>query len=495
MMTDDMALVREYAAHQSEPAFETLVARYVHLVHSAAVRQVGDPHLAEEVTQAVFIILARKAGSLGPKTILPSWLHRAACFVAADALKVQRRRARREQEAHMQSLLNEPSPETDDAWPQIAPLLDTAIAGLNDKDRHVIVLRFFENRSLADVGLALGANEDAARMRVNRALEKLRRYFSKHGVSSTTDVLAGAISANSVQIAPAMLAKSVTAVAMAKGAAASSSTLTLIKGALKIMAWTKAKTAIVSGVVVLLAAGTTTVTVKEIQERRTQPWQINEGEITAFQLNQPPQVRILPSKFHKHAEGIVGNMVGTGLGAEEIIAAAFSGSFSSVRVISHVKLPAGRYDYIATLPGGQTANEKALQEEVRRKFGVVGKTEIRAADVLLLKVKFTNAPGLKLNTKGAWPKQSSGIEPVSSELYRGFNEPIIGLIACFENEANVPVIDGTGLTNLFDFDLKCSQADLENRNWDKVNRALDPLGLELVPTNMPIKMLVVEKAK
>jgi len=495
MMTDDMALVREYAAHQSEPAFETLVTRYVHLVHSAAVRQVADPHLAEEVTQAVFIILARKAGSLGPKTILPSWLHRAACFVAADALKIQRRRARREQEAHMQSLLNESPSGTDDAWPQIAPLLDTAIAGLNDKDRHVIVLRFFENRSLADVGLALGANEDAARMRVNRALEKLRRYFSKRGVSSTTVIIAGAISANSVQVAPAMLAKSVTAVAMVKGAAASGSTLTLIQGALKLMAWTKAKTAIISGVVVLLAAGTTTVTVKEIQEHRTQPWQINEGEITAFQLNQPPQVRILPSKFHKHAEGIVGNMVGTGLGAEEVIAAAFSGSFSSARVISHVKLPAGRYDYIASLPGGQTVNEKALQVEVRRKFGVVGKTEIRAADVLLLKVKFTNAPGLKLNTGGAWPKQGSGIEPVSSELYRGFNEPIIGLIACFENEANVPVIDGTGLTNLYDFDLKCSQANLENRNWDKVNQALDPLGLELVPINMPIKMLVVEKAK
>jgi uncharacterized protein (TIGR03435 family) len=392
-------------------------------------------------------------------------------------------------------MLNEPSPGTDDAWPQIAPLLDTAIAGLNDKDRHVIVLRFFENRSLADVGLALGANEDAARMRVNRALEKLRRYFSKRGVSSTTVIIAGAISANSVQVAPAMLAKSVTAVAMVKGAAASGSTLTLIQGALKLMAWTKAKTAIISGVVVLLAAGTTTVTVKEIQEHRTQPWQINEGEITAFQLNQPPQVRILPSKFHKHAEGIVGNMVGTELGAEEVIAAAFSGSFSSARVISHVKLPAGRYDYIASLPGGQTVNEKALQVEVRRKFGVVGKTEIRAADVLLLKVKFTNAPGLKLNTKGAWPKQGSGFEPVSSELYRGFNEPIIGLIAGFENEANVPVIDGTGLTNLYDFDLKCSQADLKNRNWDKVNRALDPLGLELVPTNMPIKMLVVEKAK
>jgi RNA polymerase sigma factor (sigma-70 family) len=269
MMTDDMALVREYAAHQSEPAFETLVTRYVHLVHSAAVRQVADPHLAEEVTQAVFIILACKAGSLGPRTILPSWLHRAACFVAADALKIQRRRARREQEAHMQSLLNEPSSETDDAWPQIAPLLDTAIAGLNDKDRHVIVLRFFENRSLADVGLALGANEDAARMRVNRALEKLHRYFSKHGISSTTDALAGAISANSVQVAPAMLAKSITVAAMAKGAAAGGSIPALVKGALKLMAWHSAKAAIITGAAIVLDTGTTPLLVKAVNSART----------------------------------------------------------------------------------------------------------------------------------------------------------------------------------------------------------------------------------
>ena len=120
--------------------------------------------------------------------------------------------------------MNEPSPEAGELWPQIAPLLDAAIAGLNEKDRHVILLRFFEDRPLADLGRALGANEDAARMRVNRALDKLRKYFARRGVSSTSALLAGAMSTHSVQAAPAGLASAVTAIAAAKGAAAGGST-------------------------------------------------------------------------------------------------------------------------------------------------------------------------------------------------------------------------------------------------------------------------------
>ena len=104
-MNDDLTLLREYARHNSEEAFAALVSRHVNLVYSVALRQVRDAHLAEEITQAVFIILARKAGSLGPKTILSGWLCRTARYASANALTIQRRRQHREQEAYMQSIL------------------------------------------------------------------------------------------------------------------------------------------------------------------------------------------------------------------------------------------------------------------------------------------------------------------------------------------------------------------------------------------------------
>jgi len=253
MTNDDMRLVREYAAHQSESAFAALVSRHTSLVYSAALRQTRDPQLAEEVTQAVFIILARKAVALGAKTILTGWLYRTACYVSGSALKRELRRQHREQEAFMQSELDAQAGST---WKQLSPLLDEAMLRLGQTDRDALVLRFFEGRSLNEVGHALGASEEAAKKRVNRALEKLRNIFAKRGVDSTTAIIAETISACSVQAAPAALAKAATAAAITKGAAASGSTLTLIKGALKIMAWTKAKTAIGIGAAAILTTGT-----------------------------------------------------------------------------------------------------------------------------------------------------------------------------------------------------------------------------------------------
>jgi len=254
VMTDDMTLLREYARRNSEEAFAALVSRHVNLVYSVALRDVRDPQLAEEITQVVFIVLARKAASLGANVILSGWLCRTARYAGANALKMQRRRQQREQEAYMQSTMNQSESEAE-AWIQIAPLLGGAMEQLGQKDHDAVVLRFFEGKSFQEIGTAFGASENAAKKRVAYALEKLRKYFSKRGVVLPAAVIIAALSANSVHAAPAVLAKAATAVAIAKGAAATGSTLTLIKGALKLMAWTKAKLAIFTGVAVLLAVG------------------------------------------------------------------------------------------------------------------------------------------------------------------------------------------------------------------------------------------------
>jgi RNA polymerase sigma factor (sigma-70 family) len=236
----DIDLLRNYDLHGSEDAFAELVRRHINLVYSAAIRHVGIAAHAEEITQAVFIILE-------------GWLYETTRLTSLNFLRGERRRQFREQEAYMQSTLQE---STDDLlWNQLAPLLDEAMSHLGRKDRDAVILRFFKEKSVRDVAATLQVNEAAAQRRILRALEKLRKFFTKRGVSSTTAIIAGVISANSIQAAPVTLAKSVTAVAVTRGAAASGSTLILVKGALKLMAWAKAKTVIITGAVVLLAIG------------------------------------------------------------------------------------------------------------------------------------------------------------------------------------------------------------------------------------------------
>jgi uncharacterized protein (TIGR03435 family) len=503
MQNDDIALLRDYARNNSEAAFAALVSRHVNLVYSVALRQVRDSHLAGEITQAVFIILARKADSLGDQTILPGWLCRTARYASANVLTIQRRRQQREQEAYMQSTLNEAEPMPEETWNQIAPLLDGAMDQLGQKDHDALVLRFFENKTFAEVGATLGASEDAAKMRVNRALEKLRKFFTKRGVSSTTAIIAGTISANSVQAAPVALAKSVTAVAIAKGAAASASTLILIKGALKIMAWTKAKTAIAVTAGVLLATGTATVAVKKLLSIDDGWFVTNSGVLDKV----PDNLTIIrPTHFERGGGGGTlteqSRMVSYNMPLDRCI--IFAENFSNTsRIVLPADFPKGRFDVLITRPKnlnyhGQEELRQVLRDEIKKQFGYVARRETRETEAFALRVKTPSAPALHNNAN---VDDSSAIQ-ASIEGLNSKNFPLDFLAGELEPFLNVPVLDQTGLTNRVVLDLRWkkingeAQQDNGMPQKDTVMRVVsDELGLEFVPTNAPIEMLIVEKAK
>ncbi len=247
-MFDDRQLLRRYAVDGSEAAFREIVERYLNLVYSAALRRVGnDAHLAQDVSQLVFTDLARKIRSLPENVVLAGWLHRATRFAAAQAMRTNQRRLRREQEA---VAMNELQTESGPDWQAIRPALDDALDELNQSDRDALLLRFFEQRSLAEVGRALGANEDAARKRVSRAIDKLRTILVRRGLTTTAATLSGIISANAVQLAPAGLATTLASASLAGAGTTTGAAVTI----LKIMSMTKLQVAIGTTAIALLTA-------------------------------------------------------------------------------------------------------------------------------------------------------------------------------------------------------------------------------------------------
>ena len=251
-MTPDPELLREFARTNSEAAFTKLVKRHVNLVYSAALRQVnGDEHFAKDVAQMVFTDLARKASSLARRETLSGWLYTSAHFAAAKIVRGENRRRDREEkfmrEPENSGMGVSPVQSANEIeWEKIRPALDDAMHELKETDREAVLLRYFENRPFAEVGAKLGLNENAARMRVERALEKLRGIFAKRGVTTAT-ALASVISANAIQMAPTNLAATL---ATASIATAGTGTFTL----LKIMIATKLKL----GISALVVAGATT---------------------------------------------------------------------------------------------------------------------------------------------------------------------------------------------------------------------------------------------
>src|SRR5436309_5606879 len=241
----DAQLLRAYAESRSEAAFGELVRRHVDFVYSADRRMVCDPHLAEDVTQSVFVALAKSAGQLLDRPVLSGWLHRTAQNIAAQTVRtIQRRRAREKEAAAMNELL---STESDVSWEHIAPHLDAGLSELSEPDRDALLLRYFERKSAREMAQALGISDEAAQKRVSRAVERLREFFAKRGVTVGASGLVVVISANAVQAAPIGLAVTISSAAALAGSAVQTSTAIATT---KAIAMTTLQKTVVGGIVI-----------------------------------------------------------------------------------------------------------------------------------------------------------------------------------------------------------------------------------------------------
>ncbi|MBI2511531.1 MAG: sigma-70 family RNA polymerase sigma factor [Opitutae bacterium] len=224
-MDEDAELLRDYATTRSDRAFARLVERHIDLVYSAALRRMdGDPHRAAEVTQMVFIDLARKAATLARHPLLTGWLHQSTRWAANNLRRAEQRRATHERAAATELLVANETETQAVEWDALRPLLDEALDELRDADREAVLLRFFNNCSFAEVGRQLGTGENAARMRVERALEKLHGILRRKGLAGGAVALGASMAKNAVAAAPAELAASVGPAATAAGAAVAGAT-------------------------------------------------------------------------------------------------------------------------------------------------------------------------------------------------------------------------------------------------------------------------------
>jgi RNA polymerase sigma factor (sigma-70 family) len=249
-MHEDQELLRRYVENRSDDAFRRLVRRHLNLVYFSALRRMnGDAHLAQDIAQLVFIALAREAKSLQSHTVLTGWLYVATRHAAAQAIRTEQRRKNREQEATAMHEFSSHSSSPPPDWEQIHPELEAALDDLDERDRDAVLLRYFQNRPFAEIAGMLRISSDAARMRVDRALDKLRISLTRRGITSTTAALALALEHQSALAAPATIGASVNhalitsgAISSAGGAGAqfhfmSSTTLTLgIAGAVSLVA-------------------------------------------------------------------------------------------------------------------------------------------------------------------------------------------------------------------------------------------------------------------
>jgi len=274
-VSEDGRLLRQYREQGSEAAFARLAARHLGFVYATCLREAGNAVLAEEATQVVFLLLARKAPPVRSGQSLSGWLFQTARFAARNARRREERRKRWEERAVEQ--MPSAEREGDALWDHLSPTVNDALASLGAKDREAVLLRFAEGLNFPELGAALGTSEDAARMRLNRAVERLRRFFAKQGVTLSGAVLIGLLADRTVQAAPAPCAAAVAKIAGSAAAGAGSAetvspdVYSQLQGALKAMMTTKLKLAAVIAVTVTLAATLPFVTRAQDRAGRVAP--------------------------------------------------------------------------------------------------------------------------------------------------------------------------------------------------------------------------------
>lgn len=290
-MNEDADLLDRYVRDRSESAFSELIRRQVDLVYSAALRLVGgDVHRAEDVTQQVFSELARQAKRLRRHPAIPGWLYTTTRLMALRTIRTEQRRNAREQEANaMNELLCYPVPERD--WNHLRPVLDDAMHELSEKDRRAVLLRFFQKKSLKEVGLALGLSENAARMRVERSLDKLRAQLARKGVTTTAAALTVMLGSHAVTAASSSFVATLTSATLAGAATVTASTFSI----LNVMTMTKLKVGFISAVV--MGSVATSIVV----ERKAQAQLRQQDAALQQQVDQLAQLRVENERLDKLA--------------------------------------------------------------------------------------------------------------------------------------------------------------------------------------------------
>lgn len=252
--SDDSSLLRQYLYKRSEEAFRELVNRYLPLVYSAAFRQLGDAHRAQDAAQTVFIDLSRKAPKLLKRSSLAGWLYQATRYQTSNMIRNDSKRQCREQES---VLLEEASQDSDWIWDKLLPVLDSAMQELRRIDRDALILRYFQRKGFREVGQDLGLSEDAAQKRVSRAICSLRKILNQRGVTLPISALSIGLTQQVTQAVPPGLATTICSTALTQWPAITASTATL--NTVNIMTWSKLKFGILTGVITAAAITTTIV--------------------------------------------------------------------------------------------------------------------------------------------------------------------------------------------------------------------------------------------